>query len=327
MKLSELGEDRVVAQLTRNLPLSTEVRVGVGDDCAVIGAATDPLWLLLKTDSLIEGVHFTRDADPKRIGWKALARAISDIAAMGGVPKYAMITIALSPETEFALVKSIYAGLKKAARAFGISIVGGETSRSPGPMFLSIALTGVVKKNCCILRSGGRAGDSLYVTGRLGGSIRGKHLSFIPRIKEAQWLTKNFPPTAMMDLSDGLGADLPRLARASKTGFDILPESLPLNPGCLPENALNDGEDFELLFAIGSRKSAALESAWKKQFPKVALTRIGKLTEGSARLSPSRGGAPLRNEPNTRPPMGKGSSDAASTPPSRKMTYGFDHFA
>jgi thiamine-monophosphate kinase len=210
-----------------------------------------------------------------------MARAISDIAAMGGTPKFAMVTVALSPETEFARVKSIYSGLRKAAGAFGIDIVGGETARSPGPMFLSIALTGIVDKSRCVLRSGGRVGDLLYVTGRLGGSIRGKHLSFTPRLKEGQWLAKNFLPSAMMDLSDGLGADLPRLARASKAGFVIHPESLPLNPGCTPENALRDGEDFELLFAIHPKKAVALETAWKKHFPKLTLTQIGNLTRQS----------------------------------------------
>ena len=278
MKLSELGEDRVVSELTKNLPLTKGVRVGIGDDCAVIGGKGDLEWELLKTDSLIEGVHFTNDADPKKIGWKALARAVSDIAAMGGIPKYAMVTIALSPDTEFARVKAIYSGLRRIADQFEISIVGGETSRSPGPMFLSIALTGTVEKDRCVLRSGGRAGDLLYVTGRLGGSIRGKHLSFIPRVEEGRWLAKNFRPNAMMDLSDGLGADLPRLARASKTGFEMTTESLPLNPGCNPEDALKDGEDFELLFAISNRKATDLEPAWKKQFPKLPLTRIGKLT-------------------------------------------------
>lgn len=278
MKLSELGEDRVIAQLTKNLPLSKAVQVGIGDDCAVIGSSADKQWELLKTDSLVEGVHFTPDADPKRIGWKALARAVSDIAAMGGVPTYAMITIAVSPEREFAWVKSIYSGIKEVAKRFKISIVGGETSRSPGPLFLSISLAGTVSRKECVLRSGGRAGDALYVTGRLGGSIRGKHLTFLPRIEEAQWLVKHFRPNAMMDLSDGLGADLPRLARSSKTGFEISPESLPLNPGCTPENALSDGEDFELLFAISRSKTSGLEAAWSKRFPKLALTRIGELT-------------------------------------------------
>jgi thiamine-monophosphate kinase len=286
MKLSDLGEDRVISELTKNLPLSKEVKVGIGDDCAVIGTATDKEWELLKTDSLIEGVHFTPDADPKQIGWKAMARAISDIAAMGGLPKYAMITIAVAPETEFVRVKAIYSGLKRVANQFGVIIVGGETSRSPGPLFLSIALTGSVKRNCCILRSGGRNGDALYVTGRLGGSIRGKHLNFIPRVNEAQWLVNNFRPNAMMDLSDGLCADLPRLARASKTGFEILPNSLPLNPGCSPDNALNDGEDFELLLAVSSRKSTLLEAGWKKQFPKLPLTRIGQLTSNRLRSTP-----------------------------------------
>jgi len=305
MKLSDLGEDRVIAELTKKLPLSTEVKVGVGDDCAVIGTPRDKQWELLKTDSLIEGVHFTKDADPKRVGWKALARAISDIAAMGGLPKYAMITLAVSPEEELARVKAIYSGLKQAARRFNVSIVGGETSRSLGGLFLSIALTGVVPKGECVLRSGGRVGNALYVTGRLGGSIRGKHLSFIPRVEEARWLVTNFPPNAMMDLSDGLGADLPRLARASGVGFEIARESLPLNPGCSPEDALKDGEDFELLFAIAPSKTGTLEKAWKERFPKLPLTRIGQLVAKNGKAA---------------------DTEASSTNPSNSK-YGFDHFA
>ena len=276
MKLSDLGEDRVIGQLTKNLPLSKDVRVGVGDDCAVIGSAKESQWELLKTDSLVEGVHFTKEADPRKVGWKALARTISDIAAMGGEPKHALITLAVSPEEEMARIKGIYAGIKRAAKRFKVSIVGGETSRSPQGLFLSIALTGVVSKDQCVLRSGGRSGDLLFVTGSLGGSIRGKHLTFMPRVAEARWLVTHFRPNAMMDLSDGLGADLPRMARASGVGFEI--NALPLNPGCTAENALNDGEDFELLFAISPRKAAPLEAAWKKQFPKLALTQIGKLT-------------------------------------------------
>ena len=294
-----MGEDRVVAALTKNLRLSKEVKTGAGDDCAVVVCAgSGSNWELLKTDSLIETIHFTPETDPRKVGWKAMARAISDIAAMGGAPKHAMITIALSPSTEFARVKAIYAGIQKAANAFDVSIVGGETARSPGPLFLSVALTGVVAKASCILRSGGRPGDLLYVTGRLGGSIRGKHLNFLPRLKEGQWLAKHFRPNAMMDLSDGLGADLPRLAAASNTGFEIIPESLPLSHGCTPQDAMKDGEDFELLFAIGPRKVARLEAAWKKQFPKLALTRIGKLT----------------------PKVGAKISQT-------KHPYGFDHFA
>lgn len=289
MKLAQLGEDRLVAELTRSLPTRGDVRVGAGDDCAVIGASGAARWQLLKVDAVVEGVHFSPEEDPRRIGWKALCRAISDLAAMGGEPAHALITIAVSPDVEVARVKGIYAGLRKAARQFDVAIVGGETSRSPGPMFINVALSGSVARGQCVLRSGGRPGDVLYVTGRLGGSITGKHLDFTPRLAEARWLVSHFRPRAMMDLSDGLAADLPRLAAASHCGFVLKEEAIPCTRGCTLEQALNDGEDFELLFALPPRHTAKLEAAWRHNFPKLPLTRIGSFTQPSTlnpQLSP-----------------------------------------
>ncbi len=278
MKLAHYGEDRLVAGLIRGFAVGKNVRVGAGDDCAVIGRKSDRVWQLLKTDCIVEGVHFLPDADPRKIGWKAMARAISDIAAMGGLPQYALVTIAVSPETDVARVKKIYAGLRKAAEQFGTVVVGGETSRSPGPLFISIALTGWVEASRCVTRSGGSAGDLLYVTGELGGSIKGRHLDFIPRVEEARWLTENFRLHAMMDLSDGLGADLPRLARSSRTGCKIFEDRIPCAKQCTPQTAIADGEDYELLFAIAPRDAKRLEPSWRKRFPTVPLTQIGRLT-------------------------------------------------
>ena len=280
--LADLGEDRVVAELTRQLALGKDVRVGAGDDCAVIGAPQAARWQLLKTDVVVEGVHFLPGDDARRVGWKALCRALSDIAAMGGVPEHALITLAAPPGTPMKRATDLYAGLRKAARKFGVSIVGGETSRSPGPLFLNIALTGSVERTRCTLRSGGKAGDVLYVTGRLGGSRTGKHLDFTPRLAEARWLVTHFRPSAMMDLSDGLAADLPRLATASRGGYRIEPEFLLRTAGCTIEQALSDGEDFELLFALAPRDAVKLERAWKKNFPHLPLTRIGELTAHAA---------------------------------------------
>ncbi len=276
--LADLGEDRLVARLTRRLTLGTDVRHGPGDDCAVIGKPGDKYWQLLKTDMVVEGIHFLAGEDPRRIGRKAVCRAISDIAAMGGVPAHALVTLAAPASTPVARIVALYSGLEMAARQYGVSIVGGETSRSPGPLFLSVALTGRVERDRCILRSGGHPGDVLYVTGRLGGSLAGKHLDFTPRLTEARWLVTHFKPGAMMDLSDGLAADLPRLAAASGCGYEILREQLPLNQGSTAEQALSDGEDYELLFAIDPKRAIALERAWKRKFPRLPLTRIGQLT-------------------------------------------------
>lgn len=278
MKLRELGEDRLIARLIRGLPLGDEVRFGPGDDCAVIGAPHAARWKLLKTDAVIEGVHFEPGEKMERVGWKALCRALSDIAAMGGVPGHALITLAVPADYEMAKLTALYRGLNKAARRFGVGIVGGETSRSPGPLFVSIALTGWVERTRCLLRSGGQAGDGVYVTGRLGGSRAGRHLDFIPRLAEARWLVAHVKVHAMMDLSDGLGADLPRLAAASGCGFYLDEAALPLTAGCSAEQALNDGEDFELLFTLPLKAGVLLQLEWKRQFPRLPLTCVGFLT-------------------------------------------------
>ncbi len=283
MKIGALGEDAVVAAITRGLPLGRDVRCGAGDDCAIIGGARDRVWRLLKTDCVVEGVHFEKKEKPARVGWKALCRAVSDVAAMGGLPRHALITIAVAREVKFAWLRGLYAGLRKAAQRFGVSIVGGETSRSPGPAFISVALTGEVERARCVTRSGGRAGDILFVTGRLGGSLAAKHLDFVPRLAEARWLTENFRIRAMMDLSDGLAADLPRLAQASGCGFQISEENVPRNRGCTVAKALGDGEDFELLFAIRPSDAARLAAKWRARFPKLPLTKIGSFTRGAVR--------------------------------------------
>lgn len=278
--LKEINEDRLIARLTESLPHGEDVRVGIGDDCAVIGGPRDKEWQLLKTDAVVEGIHFVPGEDARRVGWKALCRAISDIGAMGGRPQHALVTLAVSQEATVTWLEQLYAGLRKAAQRFGVSIVGGETSRSSGPLFLSIALTGSVERRHCVLRSGGKAGDAIFVTGRLGGSFSsGKHLDFIPRVTEARWLAEHFRLHAMMDLSDGLGSDLPRLARASGCGFELWEEKLPRSRGCSIQQALGDGEDFELLFTLSPRDTARLVTEWKHQFPKLPLTQIGVLTE------------------------------------------------
>jgi thiamine-monophosphate kinase len=140
-------------------------------------------------------------------------------------------------------------------------------------------VTGFVEKDRWVSRRGGKNGDDLFVTGHLGASLRGKHLRFVPRIEESRWLTQNFRVHAMMDLSDGLGVDLPRMTKASKVGFQIDKKKLPLARGVKIDNAISDGEDYELLFAISPRDRTRLQRAWRKRFPKLVLTRIGCLTQ------------------------------------------------
>jgi len=282
MKLAGLGEEKLIEALLHALPdgpAAKDVIRGPGDDCAVIGHARGKLWGLLKTDCLIEGVHFRLRDAAANIGWKALARTVSDIAAMGGRPLHALITLAISPEADLKRAVGVYAGLGKCAARYGIAIVGGETARSPGPMFISVALSGEVERHLCVFRSGGQPGDRLFVTGRLGGSLAGRHLIFEPRLEEARWLAQRFQIHAMMDLSDGLGADLPRLARASGCGCRLDETALPLNAGCTPKQAMGDGEDYELLLALPPREAERLQILWLRKFPKLALTEIGELVE------------------------------------------------
>jgi thiamine-monophosphate kinase len=186
------------------------------------------------------------------------------------------VTLIAPPSTSSRWIADLYRGLGKAARMFAVAIVGGETSRTDGPLAISVSLTGAVEKDRWVSRGGGKAGDELFVTGELGGSIRGKHLRFVPRIHEARWLTEQFRVRAMMDLSDGLGADLPRLARASGVAFELDEAAVPRSRGCSTVEAISDGEDYELLFAVAPEIAAALETAWTQKFPKLRLTRIGR---------------------------------------------------
>lgn len=269
------SEDSLLAEILPGLPSSADLVVGPGDDCAVVRVRGSREFLLLKTDCVAEGVHFVRDVDPVRVGWKALCRALSDIAAMGGRPSEALLTIFSPPDVGAEYWKRFYRGVTKAAGAFGVAIAGGELSRQPRGIAVSVALTGRVAPQHLVLRSGGSASDVIFVTGRLGGSIAGHHLDFTPRLAEAAWLVRNARPTAMMDVSDGLASDLPRLARASGCGFEIA--RIPSKRGCTEHSALCDGEDYELLFSIPPRRARNLTERWKLAFPRVPLTEIGRL--------------------------------------------------
>ena len=273
--LGQSGEDRLVRQITRGLVRNSSVVAGAGDDCAVVRFGSADHLLVLKTDCVVEGVHFATDAKPAAVGWKAMARALSDFAAMSALPHAALVTLIAPAETATSWVNGLYRGINKAAAKFSVAIVGGETSRTDGPTAISVSVAGGVERNRWVSRRGGRAGDALFVTGRLGGSLGGRHLTFTPRIQESRWLTENFRVHAMMDLSDGLGADLPRLAAASGVGFELDEAALPRNRGSSVAQAVSDGEDYELLFAIASGEAVQLQRRWAKKFPSLPLTRIG----------------------------------------------------
>lgn len=287
-----MNEFELIAQLTKTLPANPTVVTGAGDDCAVLDFGLPDKLFLFKTDAVVEGVHFEKDTPPEKIGRKALARCLSDIAAMAGTPVAAVVTLGLpelfNPET----VVKIYDGLNALAQKHGVAVVGGETTANPGRIFLSVALLGTVRRGRQILRSTARAGDAIFVTGELGGSSAGRHLDFEPRLAEARWLAEHFSIHAMIDVSDGLAGDLRHLLKASGVGAELLKTAVPVsraakegarkNPfGKSPlAAALTEGEDFELLFTVAAGDAVKLSDAWKKQFPKLKLSCIGKTVAG-----------------------------------------------
>jgi thiamine-monophosphate kinase len=276
MKLRRLGEDQFLQQLLPSLAIRPkQVVVGAGDDCAIVRTPGTRDLFVLKTDCVVENIHFETKTAPAGVGWKAMMRPLSDFAAVSALPRFALITLVVPGTKTAKWVRELYRGINRAANRFDVSVVGGETSATRGPAVISVSVAGTVEKDRWVSRAGGKAGDALFVTGRLGGSRRRKHLRFVPRIAESRWLTQRYSVHAMMDLSDGLGSDLPRLARASELNFAIDPALLPVTPGCTVAQAVSDGEDFELLFAVARRDCGSLERSWHKKFPRLPLTRIG----------------------------------------------------
>jgi thiamine-monophosphate kinase len=204
----------------------------------------------------IEGVHFDlRKATPFQVGWKALGRNISDIGAMGGVPKYAVVSLAINPEQKLSVADGICKGLKSIADRFGVNIVGGDMAGSKN-IVIDVSLIGEVEKKKLTLRSGAKIGDVILVTGSLGRSIKGKHLNFIPRVNEAREILKKFKINSMIDISDGLALDLKRILEASRVGACVYESAIPLSKDAISvNNALYDGEDYELLFTMSVKEA------------------------------------------------------------------------
>jgi len=301
-----VNELELIQLLTRSLPGNASVVAGAGDDCAVLDLGLASEYVLFKTDAVVEGVHFTSGTAGERVGHKALGRCLSDIAAMAGEPTAALIAIGLPANYRPEYVASIYEGINALAKKFGVAIVGGETTTNPGHIFISVALIGKVEKDKAILRKGSRPSDAIFITGELGGSFQGKHLDFIPRITEARWLAASFPIHAMIDLSDGLAGDLRHLlggtpvrhslgeggssASPKTLGAELLSAAIPISRAAKLQAkaessakppllaALTDGEDFELLFTTSSKDAVPLLDAWKREFPNLRLTCIGKIT-------------------------------------------------
>lgn len=281
--LRQIGERALIRALLPGLPRRPDLVVPAGDDCAVI--RLDARWDgILKSDAVVEGVHFEPDAPAARIGHKALARVLSDFAAMGAEPQHVLVNLVAPPSTPVRRIRQVYAGINRLARRWGVAVAGGETVTGP-VLELHVFGYGRVPRGRAVLRSGARAGDVLYGTGSLGGSLSGRHLAFPPRLREGQWLRSRGGVTAMMDVSDGLATDLRHLVEASGVGAVVTPDGVPvaaaarkLRDGKTPlQHAWCDGEDFELLFTVPAARSRALELAWKRAFP-LRLTRLGVVT-------------------------------------------------
>lgn len=301
-----MNEFELIERLTRALPGNETVVVGPGDDCAVLDVGAKEHLLLFKTDAVVEGIHFTKATPPLKIGRKALARCLSDVAAMAGTPTAALVTLGLPPAFEVSFLEAVYAGLNELAAQQGVAVVGGETTPNPERVFISVSLIGFVPRGRLLLRSGAKPGDAIFVTGELGGSLAGKHLDFAPRLAEARWLAEHFSIHALMDVSDGLAGDLRHILNASGVGAELLKRAIPISRAARLAAkagdatkpafaaALTDGEDFELLFTMASRHAVPLLDAWKEQFPKLRLSCIGKIVPGKAiTIRDQRGAYPL----------------------------------
>ncbi len=279
LSVADIGEAGLLERILPLLPNGPDLVLGAGDDCAAMLPPASPgMLLLMKTDAVVEGIHFATGTSGDSVGWKAGARCVSDMGAMGGAPLQALVSLALPDTTPVRWVEEFYAGIGRLAERFKFGICGGETTRSPSGISATVSMVGIVSREAIITRSTARTGDFIYVTGQLGGSINGHHLTFLPRQAEGSWLATHVGPSAMMDLSDGLAADLPRLCAASGVGFRLDLQALPLNPGCSVRNALADGEDYELIFTVAPGREPLLAD-WAGAFPNTRLTRIGSVVE------------------------------------------------
>lgn len=276
--LAQIGENAFLSRLFPSLPSNADLLVGPGDDCAVV--SRDEQWdTLLKTDVIVEGIHFTKDTTPELIGRKALARALSDIAAMGGVPEHALVSLLVHPSRTIEQIDAIYSGLSRLASEWGVSVAGGETSSLPEDgLIINISLTGKVPKGRAVLRSTARPGDLIAVTGELGDTFdTGHHLNFTPRIREGLILREKEIATAMMDISDGLLIDLQRLVNSSGVSFDLNKSLLPCRNGCSKLSALADGENYELVFSFNPSNIDKIQHTIQPLLQKTRVTVIGRI--------------------------------------------------
>lgn len=284
--MSKAVAERALIEMIQSMCHSeNECIVGIGDDCAVVpfGGAED---LVLTSDPVIEGVHFTPGTAPEKIGHKAVGRVLSDLGAMGACPKWLLVNLVAGKADE-ETIRRIYKGMTDLARYFGATVVGGDVAQGE-KLHLHVFAAGLCPAGQAVTRRGATQGDVIYVTGSLGGSAQGHHLEFIPRVTEGCWLREQGWATAMIDLSDGLGSDLRRILEQSGVGAEIETDRLPAsalikNADQKVQHMLTDGEDFELLFTVKSDATDDFEAAWQNAFD-LPCTRIGRITSSKGRF-------------------------------------------
>lgn len=280
-----LGEVELLGHIRRWLgDVAPRPPYGMGDDCAVLPPSPRPQ--LVTTDPVIYGQHFDDRATARQVGAKLLKRNLSDIAAMGGRPRAAVVSLAMGGNTHLPWLRGFYHGLAAEARRHRVKIVGGDiTQAAPGFFGAFLTLQGEATTGRVLTRHGAICGDRLYVTGTFGGSLLGRHLSFQPRLAEAAWLARRPEVCAMLDVSDGLAKDLHAITPRGLTPA-LCPDAIPVSTAARRSarltrqtplfHALCDGEDYELLIVVCVKADkAALERAWRRSFPRVRLSLIG----------------------------------------------------
>jgi thiamine-monophosphate kinase len=280
------GELRLIAAVRRWLgDASPAAPFGIGDDCAVIPPTRH--HQLVTTDPVIYGQHFDRSVSARAVGAKLLKRNLSDIAAMGGRPVAAVISLALAPGTSMAWLRDFYLGLADCARQYRVKIVGGDITQGPDNFFGAFLTLHGESSGRVITRRGARLGDAIFVTGRLGGSLAGHHFKFTPRLAEGAWLARQPEVVAMMDVSDGVAKDVQSLTPAGLVA-GVPPDFVPVSAAARKaarrsgrpawSHALTDGEDYELLFVLGATADqTAFRRRWARRF-KTPLQPIGIFT-------------------------------------------------
>lgn len=260
MRINRIGEFGLIDKIKKIVKTDKRLIRGIGDDCAVAEFDRDK-YMLMTCDMLVEGVDFYRKDDPYLVGAKSLAVSISDIAANGGWPAYALICLGLPGNIDLSYARQLYRGMSFWAEKYKINIAGGDISKAD-KITLSVSLTGFVEKRRLILRSGARAGDIIFMSGKLGSAILDKRrLHVKPRLQEARYLAEHYRINSMIDISDGLPQDLHHITSESKVGAVIFQELVPFyREGKSFLHTVSLGEDFELLFTMSVSEAKKLAS-------------------------------------------------------------------